>query len=102
MADSMFKKLLEPGFSKITIYIDGVAVEAEQGETVAAVILRQKVSHNRTSPVNGSARAPFCMMGVCFDCLATVNGVRSTQSCLMTVQEGMYVERQYGRGSLTS
>lgn len=102
MADSLFKKLPDPGFAKITIYIDGVEVEAEQGETVASVILRQKEAQNRTTPVNGTARAPFCMMGVCFDCLAQVNGVRSTQSCLITVKDGMRVERQYGRGSLTS
>ncbi|MBK1710972.1 2Fe-2S iron-sulfur cluster-binding protein [Marichromatium gracile] len=50
----------------------------------------------------GTPRAPFCMMGVCFDCLAVIDGVPSTQSCLVTVQEGMQVERQYGRRSVTA
>jgi hypothetical protein len=40
------------------------------------------------------------MMGVCFDCLVIVDGVASTQSCLVTVQEGMRVERQFGRRSV--
>lgn len=102
MADLMFKKLPELALTTITIYIDGVAVEVEQGETVAAVILRQKEAQSRTSPVHGAARAPFCMMGVCFDCLAQVDGVRSTQSCLVTVKEGMRVERQQGRGEVVS
>lgn len=96
----MFKKLHEPGTVSLTLYIDGVAVEAESGETVAAVLLRQQVPASRTTPVRESPRAPYCMMGVCFDCLAVVDGVASTQSCLVVVQEGMRVERQYGRRSV--
>ena len=37
------------------------------------------------------------MMGVCFDCLAVVDGVQSTQTCLTTVSDGMRIERQTGR-----
>jgi hypothetical protein len=42
------------------------------------------------------------MMGVCFDCLATVDGVASTQTCLVTVRDGMAVERQHGKRSITA
>lgn len=98
----MFKKLHETGAAALTIHIDGQLVKADSGETVAAVLLREKTLASRSSPVNGSPRAPFCMMGVCFDCLAVVNGVASTQSCLVSVQEGMCVERQFGRRSLSS
>jgi len=98
----MFEKLPERGVSTLTLYIDGKPVKAEAGETVAAVLLRQEALASRTSPVHGSPRAPFCMMGVCFDCLAIVDGAASTQSCLVTVQEGMRVERQYGRRSTMS
>lgn len=96
----MFKKLHEPGKTTVTIYIDGQAVQAEAGETVAAVLLRQPGIASRTTPVRESPRAPFCMMGVCFDCLAVVDGVASTQSCLVTVRPGMSVKRQFGRRSL--
>ncbi|MCM2446925.1 (2Fe-2S)-binding protein [Rahnella sp. CG8] len=96
----MFKKLYEPGTSRLVLYIDGQPVEAESGETVAAVLLRQQEPASRTTPVHESPRAPYCMMGVCFDCLAIVDGVASTQSCLITVREGMRVERQYGRRSV--
>ncbi|MCF5725068.1 2Fe-2S iron-sulfur cluster-binding protein, partial [Pseudomonas syringae] len=61
----MFKKLHEPGTVSLTLYIDGVPVEAESGETVAAVLLRQQVPASRTTPVHESPRAPYCMMGVC-------------------------------------
>jgi aerobic-type carbon monoxide dehydrogenase small subunit (CoxS/CutS family) len=98
----MFKKLNEPVKSALTIYIDGEPAEAELGETVAAVILRQRSVASRTTPVHESPRAPFCMMGVCFDCLVIVDGVASTQSCLVLVQQGMRIERQFGRRSVLS
>ncbi|MFM0365514.1 (2Fe-2S)-binding protein [Paraburkholderia sediminicola] len=98
----MFKKLHEPGVSTLTIFIDGQAVVAERGESVAAVLLRQVNPASRSTPVHESPRAPYCMMGVCFECLTIVDGVASTQSCLVTVREGMRVERQFGRRRLTS
>jgi predicted molibdopterin-dependent oxidoreductase YjgC len=97
----MYKKLHED-MPPLTIYIDGEPVQAETGETVAGVLLRQKMPVCRTTPVHGSPRAPYCMMGVCFDCLATVDGRASTQTCLVTVEGGMRVERQFGRRSVAS
>ena len=80
--------------------IDGQPVSAEPGETVAAVLLRQPTVASRKTAVLGSPRAPYCMMGVCFDCLAIVDGVASVQCCLVTVRQGMRVERQLGRSVL--
>jgi hypothetical protein len=50
----------------------------------------------RTTPVSGAPRQPYCMMGVCFECLATVDGRPNRQLCLETVREGMVVETQLG------
>lgn len=97
MTDSMFRKLPDAAPSLLTVYIDGQPVKAEEGESVAGVLLREESAASRTTPVFESPRAPFCMMGVCFDCLAVVDGAPSTQSCLVTVKEGMCVERQLGR-----
>lgn len=96
----MFRKLPESGAPALTLTIDGEAVTATPGETVAAVLLRQPRPASRTTPVHESPRAPFCMMGVCFDCLAIVDGVASTQTCLVTVREGMQVQRQFGKRSV--
>jgi hypothetical protein len=92
----MFRKLHEPE-AGIMIDIDGVAAAAEPGESVAAVLLRQPEPWSRLTPVHQSRRAPFCMMGVCFDCLAEVDGVSSVQTCLKPVCDGMRVARQLGR-----
>ena len=96
----MFRKLHEPDGTAVTIHIDGAPVSAEPGESVAAVLLRQRPLWSRTTPVTQSRRAPYCMMGVCFDCLAQVDGEASVQTCLRQVRDGMRVERQQGKRSV--
>lgn len=98
----MFRQINDTRGPVLTLTVDGQSVTAQPGESVAAVLLRQPTPASRSTPVHGSPRAPFCMMGVCFDCLAIVDGAASTQSCLVTVREGMRVERQFGRRSLAS
>lgn len=96
----MFRKLHDPGPAGLTITIDGKAVTAEAGESVAAVLLRQPKCWSRTTPVSQSPRAPYCMMGVCFECLIEIEGLGSVQGCLTPVEAGMVVMRQQGRRSL--
>ena len=67
---------------------------AGSGDTVAAALLAAGIDHCRTTPVSGAPRAPYCMMGVCFDCLVTIDGVGNRQGCLVPVREGMEVETQ--------
>ena len=97
----MFHKLHDPRGEVLTIYIDGVPIAAEPNESIAAVLLRQAPLWSRTTPVSGTRRAPYCMMGVCFDCLATVDGVSSIQTCLVPIRDGMRVDRQRGRPCVT-
>lgn len=98
----MFRKLHDPGPQAVTIFIDGRPVAAELGESVAAVLLRQQEGWSRTTPVSQSPRAPYCMMGVCFECLVEIDGQGSVQSCLTPVANGMRVARQQGRRSLSA
>ncbi|MFC5392022.1 (2Fe-2S)-binding protein [Bosea vestrisii] len=98
----MFRKLHDPGPQAVTLFIDGRPVTAELGESVAAVLLRQQEGWSRTTPVSQSPRAPYCMMGVCFECLVEIDGQGSVQSCLTPVANGMRIARQQGRRSLSA
>jgi hypothetical protein len=98
----MFRKLHELGTGGITIDIDGVPVVAELGESVAAVLLRQPEPWSRLTAITQTKRAPYCMMGVCFECLAEVDGIASVQTCLKPVYDRMRVARQIGKRALTS
>lgn len=92
----MFKRLADSGKS-VALTVDGRPVECRTGDTVAAALLAAGVDHCRTTPVSGAPRAPYCLMGVCFDCLVTIDGVGSRQACLVPVRKGMAVETQSGR-----
>jgi hypothetical protein len=81
---------------QVTVYVEGVPMQASAIESAAAVALRADLGHARTSPVNGEPRAPYCMMGVCFECLMSIDGVPSRQACLVQVRDGMRIERQCG------
>lgn len=92
----MFRKISPPSTPPLTLTIDGKSVTAERGETVASVMMRQANPSCRHTPVHGSSRAPFCMMGVCFDCLVVVDGRPNQQGCLVRVMPGMRIETQRG------
>jgi sarcosine oxidase subunit alpha len=92
----MFKRLGDTG-ATLTVTIDGKPVRARIGDTVASTMLAAGIDHCRTTPVTGAPRAPYCLMGVCFECLVTVDGVGNRQGCLVPVREGMKVETQLGK-----
>lgn len=73
----------------MTIYLDGRAVKVERGATVAAAMLNAGVSVFRES-VSGEPRAPLCGMGVCYECMVTIDGQREL-SCQTLCQEGMRI-----------
>ena len=93
----MFARLPGADARSVSLTIDGKQVRARTGDSVAAALLAAGMSHCRTTPVSGADRAPYCMMGVCFDCLVTIDGIGNRQSCLVPVREGMRVELQRGK-----
>jgi predicted molibdopterin-dependent oxidoreductase YjgC len=92
----MFQRVGRSGGS-VVISVDGAPVTARAGDTVAAALLAAGLTSTRTTPVSGAPRAPYCMMGVCFECLVTIDDVGNRQGCLVPVSEGMRVETQKGK-----
>ena len=82
----------------ITFAFDGREMTAEAGQTIAAALLATGVRSWRTTRVEGRPRGLFCGIGICFDCLVTVNGEASRRACLTEVQPGDRVETQEGAG----
>jgi hypothetical protein len=94
----MFRRLPEaPSGARIRFTLDGEPVEGMVGESVAAALLALGHDTCRETAVSGAPRGPWCMMGVCFDCLVTIDGVGNRQGCLVRLAEGMAVEIQRGR-----
>jgi hypothetical protein len=62
---------------------------------VAAALLADGIAAIRRTP-GGAPRGVFCGMGVCFDCLAVVDGTPNTRTCMTWVRDGMDVRLQDG------
>ncbi len=88
----MFKRLADAQAPTVNLTVDGNAIEARAGDTVAAALLAAGLRSSRLSAVSRSPRAPYCMMGVCFECMVTVDGVANRQGCLVPVRNGMRIE----------
>lgn len=93
----MFRRLPDSTRREVSITVDGQAVTAREGDSVAAALLGAGTVACRTTPVTGAPRAPYCMMGVCFDCLVTVDGIPNVQGCMTRVRDGMRIEMQLGK-----
>ncbi len=86
---------------RITVYVDGAAVTVSANDSAASAALQAGIGYTRLSPITGEKRAPYCMMGVCFECLMVIDGVPSRQACMVTVRPGMRIERQTGARALS-
>ncbi len=92
----MFKQLRLDSPLPINLTINNRSIQVNQGMTVAAAVLIHGLSYTRTTAISGVNRAPFCMMGVCFECLMVINGQPNQRACCTYVEEGMQVEIQQG------
>ena len=93
----MFKLLPDNTAQALTVFVNGNAVDVPEGVTAAAAMLMHGEGATRTTALSGEGRAPYCMMGVCFECLMEINGEPNQQGCLVTVSEGMRIDRQHGK-----
>jgi len=75
--------------STVRIDIDGEALDVPVGISVAAAIARLPRPFRRS--VKGEARAPFCGMGICFECRVRIDNIAQQRACMTVVREGMQV-----------
>lgn len=83
----------EPG--GILIF-EGRDVPFRAGDSVAAALLAAGVVDFRDHPVDRAPRGPFCLMGVCFECLVEIDGRANRQGCVEPARDGMIVARSRG------
>lgn len=76
----------------IRIRLDGDEVAGDDGQTIAGVLLASGVVSWRTAA--GAERGIFCGIGVCQDCLVTVNGVEGVRACQREARDGDVVARE--------
>lgn len=96
----MFRRIeaaaLQATERKVRVSVDGAVLECRESDSVAAALFAANVLACRDTAVSGTARGPYCMMGVCYDCLVRIDGRPNQQACMTRVRDGMTVERQSG------
>ncbi len=80
----------------VRFQLDGRAVEAYVGDTIASAIAAAGVVVTARSFKYHRPRGLFCMTGACASCMVRVDGVPNVQACQTLVADRMRVERQNG------
>jgi len=96
----MWTRLGPPPVERLRITLDGEGLEVPAGLSVAAALVAAGRMPGRTTAVSGTARAPYCMMGVCFDCLVTIDGRANQQACMTPCRAGMEIRTQAGAATV--
>ncbi|SDQ49251.1 (2Fe-2S)-binding protein [Microbacterium sp. cf332] len=70
---------------------DGRTVPFRPGQTVGGALAASGVVSWRTTRGGGEPRGLFCGIGVCYDCLLSVDGLRSQRACVTRARPGQDV-----------
>lgn len=82
------------GTGETTINVDDKQIPAIVGQSVAGALEAAGVRSWRTNMVDGTPRAPFCGMGVCYECELDVEGSAETRACMTDVKPGLVVSTE--------
>ena len=81
----------QPGL--IELVVDQETFSVPAGISVAAALLYLGIGPIRHTLISHAPRAPYCMMGVCMECLIEIDGVPNQCACQVTVRQGMQIKR---------
>lgn len=76
----------------VEIVLDGQTIAVPGEMSVAAALLAIGKIISRISPTSKKPCSPHCLMGVCFECLMEIDGIRR-QACMTPVRQGMIINR---------
>lgn len=74
-----------------TFTFDGREIPLGPGQSVGAALMSAGIRSWRTTRKNGRPRGLFCGIGICYDCLITIDGVPNQRACLTPAEPGMQV-----------
>jgi len=80
-----------PSKNRVEIFINGRAYTAYEGDTVLAALVESGYKALRHSRKIGELRGPLCGMGVCYECLVTINNRPNQRACMTEVEDRMEV-----------
>lgn len=85
---ALFFRVTEKERAGLGFYVDGIACEALEGDTVLTAVL-SITAHVRRSEFSDRPRAGFCMMGACQDCWMWLETGERIRACTTLVRPDM-------------
>lgn len=76
----------------IEVVVNGRKVKAFEGELVSTILLEEGIFVFGLKHNTGHPSGIYCGMGVCYECLVTVNGVANTRACQTVAEDQMTIE----------
>lgn len=89
---------LERG-AAIEATLNGEKLVSYEGETIAASLVGAGILALRSTMGRGEPRGMYCGIGLCHECLVTVDGLPNVRACLTPVRNGMRIETSVGSGT---
>ncbi|MCG7207439.1 (2Fe-2S)-binding protein [Streptomyces arenae] len=77
----------------ISMSFEGLEIPAVPGQSVAAALLESGIRSWRKTRHHQQPRGLFCGIGVCYDCLITIDGALNQRACLAPAADGMVLSR---------
>lgn len=84
----------------LSFTFDGIEFNGLEGDTIASALHACGVKILRHSNEKKRPRGLYCAIGNCSSCLMKVDGSPNVRVCVETLQDGMVVETQNGKGDL--
>ncbi|MDA3789831.1 MAG: (2Fe-2S)-binding protein [Desulfobacula sp.] len=75
---------------KITLMVNGKKNLAYEGESVHAALIAAGIKNFRASKT-GKPRGIFCGMGICYECLVTIDNIPDQRACMTMVKDNMEI-----------
>lgn len=98
----MFKRMFPIDDEMVTVSVENKTVTVPSSDSVAAAVYTAGFSHFRESSISNAPRGPYCLMGVCFECLVEIDGSPNHQACITPVRDGMQIKIQKGPRGIES
>ncbi|CAB4696989.1 MAG: (2Fe-2S)-binding protein [Actinobacteria bacterium] len=74
------------------VFVNGAEIEATESENVGTFLLKRRQQVLRKTRFEDNPRGMFCGIGVCFDCIVTIDGIANQRACITQLRDGMRIE----------
>lgn len=75
---------------RVSVIVDGRAIKAHEGETVFAALIAAGIKRLKGTGTD-QPRGGLCGMGICYECLVTINSVSDQRACMTLVEDQMEI-----------